>query len=108
MCTLPVSVFQAEPFNLGLGESIYAKVIAYNIIGDSPESIPGNGAIVSIVVAPDAPINLLRDNSATTTSKIGLTWSDGASDGGAEVLDYRVSYDQGNGNWVVLQQGITV
>lgn len=93
VCTLPVSVLQAEPFNLDFGESIYAKVIAYNSIGESPESASGNGAIVSIVVSPDAPIELKRDNLATTTSQIGLMWSDGASDGGAEVIDYRVSYD---------------
>jgi hypothetical protein len=58
VCTLPVSALQNEPFNLALGESIYAKVIAFNTIGDSPDSSPGNGAIVSIVVAPDAPVDL--------------------------------------------------
>jgi hypothetical protein len=107
MCTLPISALQAAPFNLGLGESIYAKVIAYNVIGNSPDSTSGNGAVISIVVAPDAPISLARDSTTTTTSQIGLTWSDGASDGGADVEDYRVSYDQGTGNWVVLQIGVT-
>ena len=82
-------------------------MIAYNTIGDSEFSVEGNGATVFTVVVPDAPINLLRDNAATTTSQIGITWSDGASNGGEVILDYRVSYDQGNGNWVVLQTGVT-
>lgn len=90
---MPVSALQAAPFNLAIGESIFSKVVAFNTIGDSPESTPGNGAIVSIVIVPDAPVDLLRDNSATTTSQIGLTWSDGLSNGGAPILDYRVSYD---------------
>jgi len=59
-------------------------------------------ATVIVIVVPDAPISLARDNSATTISQAGLTWSDGSENGGTPVLDYRVSYDQGTGNWQVI------
>lgn len=83
----------SEPFSLEAGDSVYAKVIAFNSIGQSPESTPGNGATVFVVTEPDAPVNLARDNGATTTSSVGLTWSDGVYNGGDSVIDYRVSYD---------------
>lgn len=35
-CTIPVTVFRNAPFNLDWGSSIYAKVIASNVYGDSP------------------------------------------------------------------------
>lgn len=44
-----------SPFNLTIGTSIFAQVIAFNSIGDGAASAPGNGAVVTIVVAPDAP-----------------------------------------------------
>ena len=107
-CTLSMSELMEEPFNLAVGDSVYAKVIAFNTIGQSPESAEGNGATVFVVVEPDAPVNLLRDNGATTISAVGLTWSDGVYDGGDSVIDYRVSYDQGTDNWVILASGVNL
>lgn len=89
-----------------VGTSIYVKVVAYNSIGLGQESTIVNGAIVSIYVVPDAPIRLVRDNS-TTTSQIGLSWSQGLSNGGLPVIDYRVSFDQGTGVYIVIQSGVT-
>lgn len=51
---------------------------------------------------PDAPINITRDSNLTTINQIVITWSPGASNGGNPIIDYRVTYDQGVGNWVVL------
>lgn len=34
-CTMPISTLYAAPFNMVLGDHIYAKVIAYNDYGDS-------------------------------------------------------------------------
>jgi len=98
---------QEAPFNLQVGDSVFAKIYAYNSIGDSLASTPGNGALIVNVVVPDAPTNVLRDEVQTTTSQIGLTWTDGANNGGSQIIDYRVSFDQGTGNWIVLQTGIT-
>ena len=51
---------------------------------------------------PDAPINLANVPEITNGSQIGLEWEDGASDGGAEVLDYKITWDQGTNDQTVL------
>jgi hypothetical protein len=38
---------------------------------------------------------------------IALDWYSPANNGGSPVIDYRVSWDQGTGNYVVLATGIT-
>jgi hypothetical protein len=43
--------------------------------------------------APDAPIDLQNNLAVTSDTTIGISWRDGASDGGASVIDYRISYD---------------
>lgn len=55
---------------------------------------------------PDAPTNLLRDDSTTTRTVLAFTWTDGASDGGQTIEDYRVSFDQGRNEWTILQSGV--
>lgn len=71
----------ASPFSLLTGSSIYASVIAYNAVGDSPNSDVGNGALVIVSTVPGAPINLRRDALVTLDkTKISFEWED-ASDG---------------------------
>jgi hypothetical protein len=60
----------AAPFSLDWGASVYAKVIATNIKGDSLESDAGNGAI--IITSPDSPANLAEDSSIRDYTSIGL------------------------------------
>ena len=79
-------------------------MIAYNAYGYSQASPVGNGGIT--VFVPDAPTSLANNPLVTTKSVIGFTWSDGASNGGTAVIDYRISYDQSTGNFVVLDTGI--
>jgi hypothetical protein len=71
-CTIPVTVFRSAPYDLPFGSSIYAKVIATNIYGDSIESLEGNGAIIT--TTPDAPINLVEVYEQRTKSTLGLSW----------------------------------
>lgn len=52
-CTIQVSKLRAEPFSLEWGTSVYAKIIAINIYGNSVISEQGNGAI--IITNPDTP-----------------------------------------------------
>ena len=104
-CTIPLLVLQAAPYNWALGDSIYAKVSASNVWGESAMSTPGNGAIV--VLIPSPPINLLNNPSVTTDLIIGFTWSDGLQTGGAPITEYRVSYDRAAGTWVTLATGVT-
>lgn len=73
------------------GSSIYAKVSATNTYGTSTYSLSGNGAV--IVTVPDAPVSIQNNEAVTTVNKIGITWSEGYSDGGLSVKDYRISWD---------------
>ena len=74
------------------GSSVYATITAYNVVGDSDASEPGNGAI--ILTIPDAPTNLENAPTVTTANQIGLTWTDGTDDGGSPIIDYTVSYKE--------------
>ena len=78
------------PFDIPWGEGVYAKVSATNIVGTSPASPEGNGAI--ILTVPNAPTDLANNAAVTSASQIGLTWSEGPEDGGSGVIDYRISY----------------
>jgi hypothetical protein len=92
-CTIPMSTLQGAPFMLSLGASVYAKVAAINQIGNSLESLPGNGATITLSFVPDAPINLKRNELLTTRTQISFTWENGLSNGGQPIIDYRVTYD---------------
>ena len=81
--------YTTTPYNLEWGSSIFAKVYATNVKGDSVESIEGNGAI--IIRVPDVPVNLANVPSITSGSTVGLTWEDGANNGGSEVIDYMIA-----------------
>lgn len=69
---MPALTLRADPFNLPWGTSVFAKITAINIYGDSIDSDEGNGAI--IVTKPDPPINLIEDYAERTKSTIGFTW----------------------------------
>lgn len=66
-------------------------MIAYNLYGDSDESEVGNGAI--ILTNPDAPVGVTEIIESRAATAITLSWSEGAANGGADVLDYRISSD---------------
>jgi hypothetical protein len=67
----------------------------------------GGGAIVEL--APDAPINLANIISITLDDRIGLSWEDGASNGGTSIIDYQVWYDDGlgTGTYIELVSALT-
>jgi hypothetical protein len=80
-----------SPFNLILGDHIFAKIVAVNSYGNSLPSVPGDGA--AVVLLPDAPINLANNPSLTNAIQIGITWQTGFSDGGTNILGYVVWSD---------------
>lgn len=90
-CIVLLNKLTSQPYNLMLGYSIQIKVIATNAYGDSEISEAGNGDI--IVLVPDPVINLLNNPTITSDSVIGISWTDGLSNGGKEIIDYRISYD---------------
>jgi hypothetical protein len=57
-CFIDTSTLVAS-FNLDGGDSVYAKVTAVNLYGESAQSTEGNGAYYER--APDPPINLSED-----------------------------------------------
>jgi hypothetical protein len=89
-CEVPISTLTST-FGLPWGSSINAYVVAYNTYGFSQPSPTGNGAV--ILTSPDMPINLEEIVANRTPTSISIQWEAGASDGGTQVLDYRVSYD---------------
>lgn len=60
-CSIPVTVLRSEPYSLEWGSSVFAKVYAINIYGNSLESEEANGAIIT--TTPDKPTDLLEDYS---------------------------------------------
>ncbi len=74
---------------LTAGVTYSFKVTARNSVGTSLQS-----ATLAVLAAkvPDAPLSLANNAAVTTALQIGLTWSQGAYNGGVPVLDYRVSY----------------
>jgi len=104
-CSIPISVLRSDPFTIDWGSSIHAKVRATNIKGSSAYSADGNGAIILTVT--DAPVNLANVVTITSANQVGLTWSPGVNQGGTPLLDYRITYDQGNNNNVQLVSGLT-
>jgi hypothetical protein len=89
-CSVLTSDLLAAPFNLPWGSSVYARITAQNIIGNSLASDSGNGAV--ILTTPDSPLSLANDPTSTLANQISLTWNEGSDDGGSPVLDYTVSY----------------
>jgi hypothetical protein len=88
-CTIPVTVFRTAPFSFDWGSSIFAKVIATNIYGDSIESEEGNGAVIT--TTPNAPINLVEVYAQRTKSTLGFAWEAAPFIGGAVIEDYRIN-----------------
>ena len=58
--------------------------------GSSAASSAGSGAI--IISTPDAPISLSENTSERSASTLGLTWTEGSSNGGTVIIDYRINY----------------
>lgn len=56
---------------------------------------------------PDAPVSLQNNAAVTAETTIGLAWSDGVYNGASNILDYRISYDQGSGNFVILASQVS-
>jgi hypothetical protein len=98
---VPIDTLRQAPFSLEWGDSVFAKVFAFNLYGDSPVSETANGAV--ILTIPDAPVALDEDYSLRTKSELGLVWTLGPHDGGASVQDFQLSYDQGIDDYVILE-----
>jgi hypothetical protein len=63
---------------------------------------------VSILAAqvPDVPTGLQNDDVITTGSQAGLFWTAPVFDGGSEITDYRVLFDNLGDTFVVLESSV--
>jgi hypothetical protein len=99
-CTIYQADLLTAPHLLSLGDVAYTKVIAFNAIGDSNDSPIADSTFLR--TAPDAPVLRLKTRGATD---LELEW-DAPFNGGAAIIDYRISYDESTGNWIYLQSYI--
>jgi hypothetical protein len=104
-CSIPIDSLRISPFNLNWGSNIYAKVIGYNVYGNSALSDAGSEAI--ILTKPNAPINVAEIVISRSITSISFDWDNGPSDGGAPVIDYRINFDQALDTFVVRATGVT-
>jgi fibronectin type 3 domain-containing protein len=49
---------------------------------------------------------LIEDTSVRTSTENGLTWSEGAHDGGLNVIDYRINQKVQGGSYSVIAVGV--
>ena len=75
-----------------------AKIATVNVIGTSPFSSVGNGAV--LINGPSAPQNVAENRGQTTSYTIGLVWNVVEDNGGTPVIDYAVWSDQSTGNYI--------
>lgn len=105
-CLVPIhQTLIVSPYSHPWGASIWAKVNAINVVGESDYSEVGNGAI--ILTFPDAPINLADDILVTSMYQAGMFWYQGYANGGTPVIDYRVWYTELGGTFTVLEEVVT-
>lgn len=105
-CTIPVTTLRQPPFALTTGEDVVAKVIAFNSIGDSAESVEGQGATIPAEGSvPGAPTSLQRIEP-TDTTQASISWSAPSDDGGSVVTGYRVVYDQGSNSYTEADDNV--
>ena len=95
---------KSAPFLLPWGTKVYAKVIATNKYGNSLISEPGFEA--NLVTNPDPPVNLVEVKSSRTLTTLGISWSDGAYNGGDYIIDYRVSIADESGIYQVIASNL--
>jgi hypothetical protein len=60
-----------------------------------------------LITVPDAPVNLTDLPDVTSDSQVGFSWEDGASNGGTEIIDWRVFKSDDNVNFSVVVLGLT-
>ena len=104
-CTETFSQLKAAPFNLIMGDYVNVRVTAINLYGESDPSEIGTGAVIQQV--PDAPLNLESDPLVTAAGVIGLTWTQGISNGGTAVINYDIYASTEFGSFLLLKSAHT-
>lgn len=103
-CSVPIQTLKDAPYSQPWGAYIYAKVSATNLVGTSEYSTVGNGA--QILTLPDAPVSLADVEAVTNKDQIGISWNEGAANGGTVVIDYKVWYAEQGNAFTVLTENV--
>ena len=104
-CSVPNSVLLTSPFSLSYGDDVFFKVLATNLVGSSDYSTLGNAG--TLFTVPGAPLSLTSNAASTTQTQVGLSWYEGLSDGGDDVIDYRLWVKIEDGAYAVLADSLT-
>jgi hypothetical protein len=65
-----------------------------------------NTVEILTAILPDAPINVANNALVTRAGKIGLSWQQGAYDGGSPIIDYRISMKKSPAEYSVLASNV--
>lgn len=105
-CYIPTNTFITALYGLQWGQDITAKVLAYNLYGDSAVSLESTPLM--LMTEPDAPVSLTENIAQRSFTKVTFTWLDGASFNGSPIIDYTISVAVGVGatDYSVLQAGV--
>lgn len=60
-----------------------------------------------IITNPDAPHTLVEDISGRTQTALQFSWQNGASNGGSDIIDYRVYMAAGEDSYILIKTGHT-
>ena len=93
-CQIPVSLLRTNPFNLDWGSEVFAKVIAFNNLGESSESQASAGAL--LITVPTQPLGLTDLPTEAKAGSIKLTWNVPGFIGGSEISEYLLWYAEGS------------
>jgi hypothetical protein len=75
------------------GQQVHAKIVAYNVYGDSADSDISNPT--TLMTNPDAPVSLAENTSLRSFFDIAFVWNDGPSNMGSVIIDYELSIADG-------------
>ena len=104
-CSVQVTSLKNPPFSLPWGSSVFVKVVAFNIYGDSLTSDVGNGAV--IITYADPPVSLIETIAQRAPTSITFSWLLGSKNGGSAVTDFRISHDGAIGIYSYIASSIT-
>lgn len=89
-----IVAFSYTATGLSAGVTYRFKVESRNAYGYSQLS---SELVVVASSAPDAPKNLANLSAVTSSTQIGISWTQGSYNGGSPVIDYRISSDLASG-----------
>lgn len=112
LCTIPMHVLQATPFEFELGDVIMARVSAENVIGSSEFSqASSHESSARIQTVPSAPSGLCTEGPQTSTSQIHILIDavTGEASGNSPILSYHIQSDMGSAEaeWTDLKGFVT-